>query len=49
MFKGKFRVTASSGGDRVRNVGLERGKGVTSMLGEHEEEVYGMGQSRRVG
>lgn len=47
MFKGKVRVTASSGGYRVRNVGLERGKGVTPVLGEPEEEVYGTGQSRR--
>lgn len=49
MFKGKFRVTASSGGYRVRNVVLETGKEVTLVLGEPEEEVYGIGQSRREG
>lgn len=48
MFKGKFRVTAGAMGEggRVRNLGLERGKEVSLMLGGQEEggdKVWFMG------
>lgn len=49
VFKGKFRVTAGSGGGweevgvMVRNLGLERGKEVSLMLGGQEEEEVEFG------